>query len=401
VGRCTPIAYTRPTPVFRRRRGGFFGKILKLIPTVNVLVFAILPGVRHRSVSETIARRRVVVARGMVRFVGCLLGACFCLSGSVFLGGCFIGCLIGCGGPVKADPGPAASSVYVRGGAGQGDAAKGASAEADDAERAAQAERIVASSLAAFARVGSISARLRQKARVGPRVLVGTGRYLQTGQGEERKFRFESMLESDSESFELLELCDGLFAWTYRRDGPHAPTLHRIDVRRVHDRLVELGSPTPDDTDGYLGGLPRVLWLTRQWMRFTAAESGDLDGLPTWNIDGTWWPGGLAVTGPPLLERVNAGGTIGPTDLPDGVPWSVKLTIGRGDLMPRRIEWLAIPGERPVSPDAPLEPIAVLELFDMEIDGRVDPAAFYYQPAAMGLMDLTDQHVKTLALFRP
>lgn len=360
-----------------------------------------------------------VIASGPVRLV-VRLAVCLAI--------CAVGGVLGAS-PVLADPAPAASSVYARrsaavprppepavtgaaavgpaapaagqGGAGQGDAAGEGSGEVDAAARAAQAERIVAGSLAAVARSPALSVRLRQKARIGPRVLVGTGRYLQTGQGEEQKFRFESTLESDSESFELLEICDGLFAWTYRRDGPHDPTLQRVDVRRVHDRLAELGSPAPDDTAGYLGGLQRVLWLTRHWMRFTAAESQDLDGVPTWIIDGEWWPGGLAVTGPPLQKLVKDGAVIGPADLPDGVPWSVKLAIGRGDLMPRRIEWLAIPGERPVSPDAPLEPIAVLELFDVEIDGRIDPASFYYQPAATGLMDLTDQHVKTLTLFRP
>jgi hypothetical protein len=386
VGRRTPIAYTRPTPVFRRRRGGFFGKILKLILTVNNPVFAIVPGIRPSPPPVPTACRRVTAV----------------FQGSASRGIIGVGLWVGLwGGAVMGDPGPAVSSVYARGGAGQGGAAGEGGTAVDAGEGAAQAERIVAGSIAAFARVGSLSARLRQKARVGPRVLVGTGRYLQTGQGEERKFRFESTLESDSESFELLELCDGLFAWTYRRDGPHAPTLQRIDVRRVHDRLVELGSPTPDDTAGYLGGLPRVLSLTRQWMLFTAAESQDIDGMPTWIIDGVWHPGAIAATGSPLQERVQAGTPIGPADLPDGVPWSVKLSISRGDLMPRRIEWLAIPGRRPVSPDAPLEPIAVLELFDVEIDGPIDPASFYYQPAATGLMDLTDQHVKTLSLFRP
>lgn len=327
--------------MFRRRDAGFFGKILKLVVTVLSLAFAKPPG--------------------------------FCRPPCLWGGWRLVFGLLVCGvtgsGPAAADPGP-------------------------------QAERIVSAALATFSRVGSFSARLRQKARIGDRVLVGTGRYLQTGQGEDQKFRFESTLESESESFELLELSDGLFAWTYRRDGPQPPTLYRIDVRRVHDRLVELGSQTPDDTAAYLGGLPRVLWLTRQWMRFTTAESQDIDGAPMWVVEGTWAPGALAVTGPPLKARVQKEEPVTPSDLPDGVPWSVRMAIGRGDLVPRRIEWLAIPGTRPVPADAPLEPIAVFELFDVEIDGAVEPASFFYQPAATGLMDVTEQHVKTLTLFR-
>jgi len=342
VGRRTRIAYTRPTPFFRRPDAGFFGKILKLFVIVISPAFARFPEVRRRP----------------------------SLWGGWWLVRVVLGCGVLAAGPASADPGP-------------------------------QAERIVSAALATFTRVGSFSARLRQKARIGDRVLVGTGRYLQTGQGEEQKFRFESTLESESESFELLELSDGLFSWTYRRDGPQPPTLYRTDVRRVHDRLVELGCPTPDDTAAYLGGLPRVLWLTRQSMQFTTAESRDIDGTPMWVVEGTWAPGGLASTGPPLQARIEKGEQVAPSDLPDGVPWSVRLAIGRGDLVPRRIEWLAIPGTRPVPADAPLEPIAVFELFDIEIDGHVEPASFFYQPAVTGLMDVTEQHVKTLGLFRP
>jgi hypothetical protein len=47
------------------------------------------------------------------------------------------------------------------------------------------------------------------------------------------------------------------------------------------------------------------------------------------------------------------------------------------------------------------EPIAVLELTDIEVGGQVDPAAFFYQPAAVGLMDVTEAHVAGLSLWRP
>jgi len=371
--------------VFRRPGGRFFGKILKLVPTVTLPPFAKLPRWPRRPLA---AGRLATLAAVLPAALGAFAPAA--------------------GGRAAADPGPAAS-VYGRGPrpaiaaeAGQPVGADAAAAVPPDAaERAVQAERIVASSLATLARVESFSARLRQKARLGDRVLVGTGRYLQTGQGESQKFRFESTLESDSESFELLELSDGLFAWAYRRDGPQPPTLYRIDVRRVHDRLVELGCPTPEDTARYLGGLQRSLGLIRQWMHFTSADPQEIDGTSVWMVDGSWAPGALAATGPPLHDKVVAGAAIVPADLPDGVPWSVRLAIGRGDLVPRRIEWLAIPGPRPVSPDAPLEPIAILEVFDIVIDGFIEPATFFYQPAITGLMDVTDQHVKTLALFRP
>jgi hypothetical protein len=287
---------------------------------------------------------------------------------------------------------PDAASVYSRGGATAGERA--------GEGPAARAERIIASGLAVFGRVDSLSLRLRQKVRIGDRVLVGGGRYLQAGQGEDLKFRFESTLDCDSESFELLELADGLFFWRYQRNAAEVPTIHRIDVRRVQERLTELGSPRPIDTSPYLGGVQRTLALLRQWFEFEAANPAELEGVPVWWVEGRWRPGVLALVVPELKNRAADPASIPPADLPDGVPASIRIAVAQSDLMPRRIEWLGIPGPRPVT-GGRVEPIAVLDLFDIICDGPVDPAAFFYQPATAGLVDMTEPHVKPMYLFRP
>jgi hypothetical protein len=43
----------------------------------------------------------------------------------------------------------------------------------------------------------------------------------------------------------------------------------------------------------------------------------------------------------------------------------------------------------------------VLELLDVRIGGPVDAGAFVYKPAADGLIDLTEDHVKGMGLMRP
>ena len=78
----------------------------------------------------------------------------------------------------------------------------------------------------------------------------------------------------------------------------------------------------------------------------------------------------------------------------------MRLLIGRRELFPFRVEWLAIPGRRPVAGREP-EPIAVLELFDVRLGEPVDAAAFVYRPSTKGLVDMTDMHVKYLAPLRP
>ncbi|NCY03646.1 MAG: hypothetical protein EBX36_12260, partial [Planctomycetia bacterium] len=265
---------------------------------------------------------------------------------------------------------------------------------------AAQAERIVAAALAALGRAESISARVRQRVRVDDRVIVGAGRYVQSGLGEDQRFRYESSMQSDTETFELLDVCDGLFAWSFRRIGPQPPVLERLDVRRIRDRLRQLAPGDDMTVSPYLGGVQRTLALLRDWFRFVAVETAAIDDLPVWRIEGRWNPVMLAALVPALKEAASREGGVTAAELPDGTPWSVRLSIGKRDLFPFRIEWLAIPGRRPVA-DGPPEPVAVLELYDVRIGEPVDAAAFVYKPAIDGLVDLTETRVRQLAPLRP
>ena len=282
-----------------------------------------------------------------------------------------------------------------------------AAAAGERSAEEAQAERIVAGALLALDRADPFTAKIRQKARIGNRVLTGPGRYVQSGAGESQRFRYESRLECDTElsecrteSFELLEVCDGLFAWGYRRNAADPPGLSRVDVRRVREKLESLQVADPENAARYLGGLQRTLWTIREWFRFTRAEQADLDGLPAWRIEGRWDAEKLAAILPDLATAARRPGGVEPRELPDGVPWAVRLWIGRGDLLPRRVEWLAIPGPRPVAAAEP-EPIGVLDIHDIDTTARVDAATFFYKPPPDGLMDMTEQHVTTLRAWRP
>ncbi len=306
--------------------------------------------------------------------------------------------LLGCVWATAAAEPPAATSVYDR--RPTAATATAASAEARPAVEDARAERMLSGALAALANAESFSARLRQKARVGDRVLVGTGRYLQLGRGEEQRYRFESTLTCDTETFELVEVCDGVFAWTYRHYGTDTPQLERLDVRRVRERLGQLGVPDPQVTAPYLGGLQRTCAGLRQWFRFASAQPGEVEGLAVWVVDGHWSPDGLAGLMPELAAAARQPGGIAAAELPDGMPWRVRFCIGRSDLVPHRVEWHAIPGPRPAAGGEP-EPVAVLELEDVRINGPVDAGAFVYRPAAEGLIDLTEPHVASLTPLRP
>ena len=360
--------------MFRRSAGGFFGKIDRVTLIVTISPFAKLP-----------SRRCLPWAVASLAMVAVWAG-----SGGAEPGATSVY-------QRRMEPAPAAepgAAVSTTSGATPAMISAG---EPEDA--AAQAERIVLSSAAVIIRAQSFSVRFRQKARVGDRVLVGTGRYVQSGQGEEQRFRFDSTLTCDTETFELTEVSDGLFCWTHRHNGEEPVSLHRVDVRRVRSKLAELNAPDAADGASYLGGLQRVIRLLRHWFRFTRATPVDLDGQPVWLVEGEWITATLPLILPQLKDRAAADGGIRAYDLPDGMPWQVRIAIGRNDLVPRRIEWLAIPGPRPVA-DRPLEPIGVMDFHDAEIDGPVDPTAFFYQPASAGLMDVTEREVNSLQLMR-
>lgn len=306
---------------------------------------------------------------------------------------------LACGLAAGAVLAAGAESVYHRPGSEAGGAETPAAAQ-PVTDAAIQAERIVLASLATLSDAETLSLRLRQRARIGDRVLVGTGRYLQVGRGEELRFRFESSLTCDTESFELTEVSDGLFCWLHRRTGPDPATLHRIDVQSVRSRLAELRAADPTDTAAHLGGLQRVLWSTREWYAFLSATAGEFEGKGVWVVEGRWLPERLANLVPDLAAAARRPGGVEPTELPEGMPWAVRLTVGRDDLVPRRLEMLGVPGPRPAVADAPVEPIAVIEILDVVFDAPVDTAAFFYQPAEEGLIDLTAQQCRMMTLFR-
>jgi len=283
---------------------------------------------------------------------------------------------------------PAGSSVYQRAAGGP-------------ALSAGQPERIVAAMLAELGRVESISARVRQRTRVGGRVLVGTGRYLQQGRGVDQRFRFETVIEADTERIELLELSDGFSFWNYQKRGDEPPRLERVDIARVRSRLEQLGIAADGVATPYLGGLQRSLARIREWFRFIAAEAGTLEGLPVWRVEGRWNPPMLAAILPEQAEAAKSPEGILPGQLPEGMPWSVELVVGTSQLFPFRVEWRAAAGERPVAAASKPQAFSVLEFYEVRINEPVDSAAFVYRPSPEGLVDKTESFVKHTQPLRP
>jgi hypothetical protein len=288
--------------------------------------------------------------------------------------------------------GPAAavaSSVY-----------QGTTPQAPALDDDGRAERMVSACLAGLARHESIFARLRQTARVGEREMFGAGLYEQAGLGEDQRFRFESSLTVGDDTYSLLEVCDGLAFWSYQKNADLAPTVHRVDARRVRAALAPAQgqqgqSVTSEAITHQLGGVQRTLSLIRERFRFAAVEPSEIDGMPIWRIEGRWDRDEL-VRAVPELKDHPADAPIPPEALPKGLPWSVVLSLGKRELFPFRIEWFA----RAAS-GGDLERVAVVELYDVRIGEAIDATAFVYKPAAEGLMDVTDAFIAAMRPQRP
>lgn len=286
------------------------------------------------------------------------------------------------------EPAPAAASVY-RG------------ANAASAEDAGRAERIVAACLAGLARQSSISARMRQIARVGDKELVGAGQYVQQGIGEDQRFRFESSLAANAAAYTMLEVCDGLAFWSYQKHADLPPSLNRVDTRRVRAKL-ETATPPLAQADAitpHLGGVQRTLALIRESFRFHSVEGEDLDGMAVWRIEGRWHADRLVGLVPELAGKA-VDGEVPAGLLPENMPWRVVLSIGKRELFPFRIEWLAVRGPRPAANREP-EQIAVLEFYDVRLDEPIDATAFVYKPAAEGYSDVTESFLGSVNPLRP
>ena len=256
-----------------------------------------------------------------------------------------------------------------------------------------QAERLVASMLSRLGRVESISARIRQRTRAEGMVIVGTGRYLQQGSGVDQQFRFEVVNKADTETFELLEVSDGISFWKFQKGSSTPVRLARVDISQIRTKLKDFGIEEGQAVAPHLGGLQGALAHIRRYFQFESAERESLEGLPVWRVVGRWDSSRLIEIFPHLKALPNSSDGVA-EEVPTGTPCSVELIIGSEQLFPFRITWSGR------SDDGEVEPISILELYEVRLGEPIDSAAFVYKPSAEGLLDVTEQFVRAIQPLR-
>jgi hypothetical protein len=252
----------------------------------------------------------------------------------------------------------------------------------------------------------AIAADLRYQVDAFGQELIGTGRYLQLGQGANKLLRLDLKMQVAGKPATLQEVCDPLYYWV-RRDVPPAPaTLGRVDLQTFRKTLAaRLNEPQqilPSDGWIVLGGLPRLLASLEKNFVFGKAEAQNLeftgdDGLvqrlPIWVIEGRWKPEQLAQISGREAGRNQTG------ELPDQLPDVVRLTLGRTTsvlpLFPYRVAYLkqAKSSGEDAKP-APLRELLTLELFNVHRKGDIDEREFQYSPADQQVQDLTRAYLQ-------
>jgi hypothetical protein len=288
----------------------------------------------------------------------------------------------------------------------QGNDASGAPAPltAPAANQSSGGNQLLLQAAERVGRYATIQAKIRQRAELLGRQLVGSGTYRQLGHGLTTRLRFELRMQANDMESNLLAVCDGKNYWRHTDYGGRA-VLERVDVARVQKALEEKsgasgagqGRAAGANLGMPLGGLPAMLAGLAENFDFPEVEQQALERLPVSVLRGTWKQHRLADLVPRQRAAIMAGHTPDVAELPAHAPHRVVVYLGRDDLFPYRIEYLRYPTKKEpgYDPDhvAP-RPVAVLELFEVQANAAIPEATFQYQATGRAPIDVTEKYLR-------
>ncbi len=237
-------------------------------------------------------------------------------------------------------------------------------------------------------RMPALAARIRIRAKMFGRRMLGTGRYWQApAPGEKKPFlqtRFQWALQQGSQAVHWQQVCDGRFLWTMTR-YPHKRRLTRVDLAEVMPEVARMPPSSAAAAELQVPyGLAGWLQQLQQSCRFTHWQPARIQSVPMLALYGTWRPETLA----PLVkdpQGLFAGPLPMDSDLlPAHLPQQVVVYLSRKELFPFRIDFRRGRGEE--------EKIqVVLEFFQLQVSPQVDPALFTYRPGRLRVQDETQR----------
>lgn len=239
----------------------------------------------------------------------------------------------------------------------------------------------------------SLAASLRYRINLYGQQMVGSGTYLQLGSGDDKLLRLELKLPVGDRVSSLQQVCDGRFLWIHR-DLPGETELARIDLDRVRravaqDDLVE-GITTPSQLAW--GGVSKLIEGMAENFEFSAPGRDSIQGIPVWTIEGRWRLDRLRAMLPEQADAIESHESLADIDLPPQLPLRVRVSLGRDDLFPYRMEYL----QRDTDRGNALKAIVAVEFFAVQPGIEIDPLQFVYQPGDVEVVDRTDRFINGL-----
>jgi hypothetical protein len=263
-----------------------------------------------------------------------------------------------------------------------------------------QGEQLMRRATAAMCAHQGVKATIRQQADLFGYRLVGKGSYLQQGRGADTRIRLELTFHTDDQISSLLQVADGRYLWSERCHGDQRQ-VERIDIGRVRKQLGKLtGSGAAVSRELLaMGGLPELLVSLLEHFEFAQPQASRLGDMPVYRLAGRWRPD------PPSRLAIFAGtlqesGSAAKKKPSPRVPREVHVLLGRDDLFPYVIQYEGGPSdETGQGRGGGSSPAALrIELFEVQLNGPIDPRQFVYRPGEIDSVDATRQNLKKLGV---
>lgn len=252
-------------------------------------------------------------------------------------------------------------------------------------------QQLLAGSIRMIGRQKSIVAKVRNRALIYDRELIGSGEYAQ-GPELARLLRYELNIQVDKRVVNLLQVADGRHLWisSLLKDEPE---IQRIDIDRVlaATDADAAAAPLADPNRQLgLGGIAQLLAAIQKDFEFHRVYKAALGPLPVFEIEGRWKKEAMDVFDP----KAKVGGKPAKTEtLRAHVPDRVVLFLGVDDLFPYRLEFRRSVSNPAAGAGAASDskPLLVLEFFEVQFDVPIEERLFQYSPGSWSFADITDK----------
>lgn len=241
----------------------------------------------------------------------------------------------------------------------------------------------------------SVTAKVRQRLHLFGIDSVGTGIYLQ-GPARLHLRRIELKLQVEDTITVWQQVCDGEHLWTFEQlPEPDQPDrvqvkLNRVDARKIRAAMKD-SEPQPAGLgmqSAPLGGLPQLLESLAAAFDFYDAKPAKLGTMPAIALYGRWNDYYLDRLLPGQSEAI-AAGKPDLSKMRPQCPEQVVVYLGREDLFPYRIAYTRADQEAP---------LMTMELYEVRINGPLDPQQFIYRPGNVAVHDDTRSYMKRYGL---